>query len=115
MMSLIIDAVVFFFLFQKIREFYFYCLLTWDQIDRQNEYILWKENRLPYLIHEMKGDSCQLHYLPKIIDHPTPGYEKEIDKKMNDTWALAERLARSNHMRKDWGRFGPIEGAQYEY
>lgn len=115
MISLFIDALVFFFFFQKIREFYFYCLLTWYEIDKKNEYILWKKNRLPYLIHEMKGDACQLHSLHKIVDRPEPGYEKEIDKTMNDTWALAERLARSNHMRKDWNRFGPIEESSYDF
>ena len=115
MIGLIIDGLVIYWAFTLCKKFHQYFLLHWGIFDKEHEYALWKQHRLPYLINKMKGDAFGLHYLPKIIHNPDPGYEKEIDKNMDSTWALAERLARSNHMRKDWNRFGPIEETQYDF
>ena len=101
----------------KKIEFYFKARIAemriiQEEADRKAEYVGWKEHRLPYLKRKMRGEV--IDRWGNVVE-PDKGYEKEIDKESDKTWALAERLARSNHMRKSWDRFGPIEETQYDF
>lgn len=124
MISLLIDAVVFFFFFQKVREFYFYCALTWYQVTEgesddivlpDDEYASWKKNRLPFLKRKIRDPYLTAGEDPWGNSPIEKEFTKDIDYKTGSMWPLAERIARSNHMRKDWDRFGPIKESTYDF